>query len=87
MIPGQVGKIRELNRGIEAEVCVGATGKYGYTVLKVRGVSEDVKSALADLRAALRREAHDQLLAAQKDTSSRSGRAIGVSDGRKGDET
>lgn len=79
MIPGQVGKIRELNRGVEAEVCVGATGKYGYTVLKVRGVSPQVKEAMDALRAAFRAEAHDQLLAAQRDSNARSGRAIGVS--------
>lgn len=80
MIAGQVGKIRELNRGVEAEVCVGATGKYGYTVLKVVGVSEQVQNAMKVLRNALRAEAHAQLVAAQKDTIIRTGDAIGVPD-------
>lgn len=80
MIPGQVGKIRELNRGVEAEVCVGATGKYGYTTLKVVGVSEGVRSAMSDLRMALRAEAHEQLIAAQKESIIRTGDAIGVPD-------
>lgn len=78
MQPGQVGKIRELKRGIEAEVCVGATGKYGYTVLKVLGTSEQVQNALMILRNALRNEAHEQLIAAQKDQIIRTGDAIGV---------
>lgn len=82
MIPGEVGKIRELSRGVEAEVCVGATGKYGYTVLKVRGVSPQVKNAMTILRNALRNEAHEQLRAAQDDTRTRKGSAIGDSNAR-----
>lgn len=78
MRPGEVGKVRELKRGVEAEVCVGATGKYGYTVLKVLGTSEAVRSAMANLRQAIRQEAHEQLLAAQKDQLIRTGDAIGV---------
>jgi hypothetical protein len=78
MQPGQVGKIRELKRGLEAEVCVGATGKYGYTVLKVLATSTPVQSALAELRRAIRQEAHEQLIAAQKDQIIRTGDAIGV---------
>jgi hypothetical protein len=80
MQAGQVGKIRELTRGIEAEVCVGATGKYGYTILKVVGVSPQVQNAMKILRNALRKEAHDQLVAAQMDTIIRTGDAIGVPD-------
>lgn len=80
MRAGDVGKIRELNRGIEAEVCVGATGKYGYTVLKVVGASPQVQNAMKILRNALRNEAHEQLVAAQKETIIRTGDALGVPD-------
>lgn len=78
MTPGQVGKIREMKRGVEAEVCVGATGKYGYTVLKVTGNSPRIQAAMANLRDAFREEANEQLIAAQKDQIIRTGDAIGV---------
>lgn len=78
MMPGQVGKIRELNRGVEAEVCVGSSASHGYAVLKVLGTSPEVKAAMENLRAALRKEAHDSLVAAQRDAIARGRVAIGA---------
>lgn len=80
MIAGSVGKIRELSRGVEAEVCVGGSAK-GYAVLKVLGTSPEVKTAMVGLRQALRKEAHDLLVAAQREEIIR-GRVdvIGVGD-------
>lgn len=75
-MPGQVGKIRELNRGLEAEVCIGWT-KDAYVIVKVVGTSPPVQKALENLRKALKQEAHDLLLAAQEDERSRGRKPIG----------
>lgn len=75
---GTVGKVRELTRGVEAEVTIGATGKHGYVRLRVLGTTERTRRALEELKSALRAEAHDMLVAAQQDTLARKGSAIGV---------
>lgn len=77
MIAGEVGKVRELDAGVQADVCIGLTAK-GAAILKVTGSSPEVKKALSLLKKALRDEAHELLLDAQDIQTKRGRRAIGV---------
>jgi hypothetical protein len=77
VIAGEVGKVRELDRGVTADVCIGLTAK-GAAIMRVEGSSPEVKQALADLKKALRNEAHELLLNAQDVQLKRGKRAIGV---------
>lgn len=77
MIAGEVGKVRELDRGVTADVCIGLTAK-GAAIVRVEGSSPEVKKALAGLKKALRDEAHELILDAQDLQVKRGRRAIGV---------
>lgn len=79
MIAGEVGKVRELDRGVCADVCIGLTAE-GAAIVRVEGSSPAVKKALAELKKALRAQAHDLIVGAQ-DIQIRRGRsAIGVNE-------
>lgn len=55
--PGQVTGVRELTRGIQAQVCLGADVKHGSAVITVETTAPEVMKALDTLKAALRKEA------------------------------
>lgn len=78
MMPGEVGKIRELTRGVEAEVCIGWT-KDAYVTIKVSGAnSPAIKEAMANLRKAFKDEAHRLIADAQADERARGRKPIGA---------
>lgn len=57
--PGAVRAVRELSTGVQAQVCLGADVKHGYAIITVVAKSPEVQEAMADLKAALQKEAHD----------------------------
>lgn len=77
MIAGEVGKIREFDRGVEADVCIGMTAE-GVVVVRVTGSSKRTKRALSELKAALKEDAHNAIVAAQELQTRRGRKAIGV---------
>lgn len=78
MLPGQVGKVRELQRGVEAQVCVGVSKKFGWAIVTVTSHSPEVEAAMQRLRDALRDEADVMIREAQADRNRRGKRAIGT---------
>lgn len=78
MLPGEVGKIRELSRGVEAQVCVGVSPSFGWAIVQVTSRSPQVEDAMQRLREALREEAHKMLSEAQAGQQRRGREAIGA---------
>lgn len=62
--PGAVTKVRELRRGVQAEVCLGGSTTDGWAVVTVESCDDEVMAALADLKAVMARKAR-VLMAAQ----------------------
>lgn len=54
---GEVRQVRELKRGVQAQVCLGASAVHGSAVVVVESHSPAVMAALESLRAALRADA------------------------------
>lgn len=52
--PGEVRKVRELERGVQAQVCLGADVKHGSAIITVETTDPAVMEALATLKAAVR---------------------------------
>lgn len=57
MNAGKVSAVRELVRGVQADVCLGADVQHGYATIRVESNSPEVLSALEVLKDALRQEA------------------------------
>lgn len=57
MRPGQVRAVRQLSNRVQAEVCLGATVKDGYAVIRVETQSPEVMAALDSLHKALAADA------------------------------
>lgn len=55
--PGEVTAVRELKRGVQAQVCLGSSTEHGTAVVTVTSASPAVKAALKTLHLALRDEA------------------------------
>lgn len=55
--PGEVRNVRELRRGVQAEVCLGADVKHGSAIITVETTDPEVMAALAALKTALRNAA------------------------------
>lgn len=64
---GDVRGIRELSRGIQAEVCLGASTQHGYASITIASHSPKVMAAVDGLRTALREEAQDLLTRVAED--------------------
>lgn len=54
---GEVRQVRELKRGIQAHVCLGASVQHGSAVVVVETASPRVLKALEELKAAVRDDA------------------------------
>lgn len=78
MVAGKVSAVRELTGGVQAQVTVGGSGKYGWATLTIVSQSPDVMAAMNQLKAALRKEAHNTLVSAQEDEQKRGRKAIGT---------
>ena len=78
MIPGEVKNVRELKHGVQADVCVGASGVYGYLVVTVHGRSVAVQKAMLDLKAALRDEVRDTINLAREDDTNNARELLGA---------
>lgn len=59
--PGEVTQVRELKRGVEARVCLGASVKHGSAVVVVTTASPEVMAALAALKNAVADDARASL--------------------------
>lgn len=59
--PGEVRNIRELKRGVQAQVCLGASTSLGSAVVTVDFNSPEVLKALQSLRTAIRKDCHTLL--------------------------
>lgn len=56
---GDVRGVRELARGVQAEVCLGTSTQHGYAAIIVESSSPRVREAMAVLKRALRDEAYE----------------------------
>lgn len=56
---GEVRGVRELSRGVQAEVCLGTSTQHGYAAIVVESSSPAVRKALAALKRVLRDEAYE----------------------------
>jgi hypothetical protein len=68
---GDVRQVRELKRGVQAQVCLGASAVHGSAVVTVETASPAVLKALAALKAALRDDALALYQAIQSDQPQR----------------
>lgn len=59
--PGEVRAIRELKRGVQAQVCLGASTALGSAVVTIDCTSPEVLEALESLRTAIRKDARAML--------------------------
>ena len=55
--PGEVRNVRELKRGVQAEVCLGADVTHGYANITIETTDPEVMAALQSLKTALRKTA------------------------------
>jgi hypothetical protein len=55
--PGEVKAVRQLERGVQAQVCLGADVKHGSAIITIESRSPEVLAALALLHEELRKEA------------------------------
>lgn len=62
--PGAVSKVRELRRGVQAEVCLGGSTTEGWAMVKIESCDDEVMAALANLKQVMARKAR-VLMAAQ----------------------
>lgn len=57
IVRGEVRQVRELKRGVQAHVCLGASVRHGSAVVVLETASPKVMKAMGDLKAALREDA------------------------------
>jgi stage III sporulation protein SpoIIIAA len=57
--PGEVRGVRQLGRGVQAQVCLGADVKHGSAIITIESKSPEVIAALELLHDALRKEAKE----------------------------
>jgi hypothetical protein len=61
IVAGEVTQVRELKRGVEAHVCLGASTEHGTAVVVHASTSPRVMAALQALKNALREDTADLL--------------------------
>lgn len=54
--PGEVRAVRELQTGVQAQVCLGADVKRGSAIITVTAISPEVRKAMDTLKKAIRNE-------------------------------
>lgn len=57
MRAGEVANVRELSKGVRADVCLGMSVKHGYAVITVTSTSPKVQKAMDALKRALKEDA------------------------------
>jgi len=65
---GEVRQVRELKRGVQAHVCLGSSVEHGSAVVVLTSTSREVMEALANLKAALEKDALALYQDIQQDT-------------------
>lgn len=77
MIGGTVARVRELTKGVQADVSIGESA-LGYANITVVTQDKDVMKALDGLKAALRKVAHNTIVGAQQNEIRKGRTPVGV---------